>query len=230
MFTCPICNLFGGNSFASVLRHIGEVHRFDPGLTIRCGIERCPQTYSNYESFRSHVYRKHRHVLHSTLSTTDASRSESSIDISNVDTSNSIDNHLTEEVINIKDAGAKFVLKVREEYRIPQTTLNKIINDVKGLWVTALDSIKAKVKKEVESVPPDLVGDVLRIVFHLMALKLNIFNSSIINSTLTSINVESHVLPLSLISELPDQVSQKALLLESPGGIRIADQLNSLQI
>ena len=33
------------------------------------------------------------------------------------------------------------------------------------------------------------------------------------------------MLPLSLISELPDQVSQKALLLESPGGIRIADQL-----
>ena len=151
MFTCPICNLFGGNSFASVLRHIGEVHRFDPGLTIRCGIERCPQTYSNYESFRSHVYRKHRHVLHSTVSTTDASRSESSIDISNADTNNSID--------NIKDAGAKFVLKVREEYRIPQSTLNKIINDVKGLWVTALDSIKAKVKKEVES---DVVGALLK--------------------------------------------------------------------
>ena len=42
---------------------------------------------------------------------------------------------------------------------------------------------------------------------------------------ITSINAESHVLLLSLISELPDQVSQKALFLESPGGIRIADQL-----
>ena len=33
------------------------------------------------------------------------------------------------------------------------------------------------------------------------------------------------MLPLSLISELPDLVSQKALLLVSPGGIRNADQL-----
>ena len=42
-------------------------------------------------------------------------------------------------------------LKVREEYRIPQSTLNKLINDVMGLWVVALDSIKMKLEKEVES-------------------------------------------------------------------------------
>ena len=42
-------------------------------------------------------------------------------------------------------------LKVREECRIPQSTLNKLINDVMGLWVVALDSIKMKLEKEVES-------------------------------------------------------------------------------
>lgn len=60
MFICQICNLFGGSTFSAVLRHMGEIHRYDLGLIIRCGIYQCPQTYSNYESFRSHVYRKHR--------------------------------------------------------------------------------------------------------------------------------------------------------------------------
>ena len=64
MFVCTICDQFAGRSFASVLRHIGSIHRFDPGLSIRCGIKACPETYTNFESFRSHVYRKHRDILH----------------------------------------------------------------------------------------------------------------------------------------------------------------------
>ncbi len=35
---CQICNLFGGNTFSAVLRHMGEIYRHDPGLVIRCGI------------------------------------------------------------------------------------------------------------------------------------------------------------------------------------------------
>ena len=150
MYTCPICNHFGGNSFASVLRHIGEVHRFDPGLVIRCGIERCPQTYTNYESFRSHVYRKHRTMLHA-ISTPSATEMDESSNPSDIITDEAVDDLITTGPPNLKDFGAKFLLKVREEYRIPQSTLNKLINDVKGLWVVALDSIKIKLEKEVES-------------------------------------------------------------------------------
>ena len=56
--------MFGGNSFSNVLRHIGQVHKFDPGLKIYCGIDGCPVSYTNFESFRSHVYRKHPQTLH----------------------------------------------------------------------------------------------------------------------------------------------------------------------
>ena len=38
-------------------------HHFDAGLSIRCGINSCTEQYKNCESFRSHVYRKHREVL-----------------------------------------------------------------------------------------------------------------------------------------------------------------------
>ena len=64
MYVCTICNLFAGQSFSSVLRHMGN-HRQDPGLFIRCGINSCTEQYKNFESFRSHVYRKHRETLHS---------------------------------------------------------------------------------------------------------------------------------------------------------------------
>lgn len=62
MYVCTICNLFAGKTFSAVLRHMGT-HRFDCGLLIRCGINSCAEKYKNFESFRSHVYRKHREAL-----------------------------------------------------------------------------------------------------------------------------------------------------------------------
>ena len=62
MYLCTICNLFAGQTFSTVLRHMGN-HCFDAGLCIRCGINSCTEQYRNFESFRSHVYRKHREVL-----------------------------------------------------------------------------------------------------------------------------------------------------------------------
>ena len=43
---------------------------------------------------------------------------------------------------DIKESGAKFILKLREEYRIPQSTLNKIILEMRGLWEVSLSSIR----------------------------------------------------------------------------------------
>ncbi len=62
MYVCTICNSFTGQTFFVVLRHMGT-HRFDPELSIRCGINYCTESYKNFESFRSHVYCKHWEVL-----------------------------------------------------------------------------------------------------------------------------------------------------------------------
>ena len=67
MHLCSICNSFAAATFSSVLRHIGDVHKRQIGpsplVAVWCGIDGCPRSYENYESFRSHVYKKHRHVL-----------------------------------------------------------------------------------------------------------------------------------------------------------------------
>lgn len=147
MFICSICNLFGADTYSAVLRHIGLIHRYDPGFSICCGIDYCPQTYSKYESFRSHVYRKHRSALHPSSSTvTNETGDGALVDsiVNNEDDSAMIDSQ--NRPPDIRTSGAKCLLKIREEYRIPQSTLDNIVQDIKGLWTLSMDSIKEKVK------------------------------------------------------------------------------------
>ena len=40
---------------------------------------------------------------------------------------------------------AKFILKVREEYRIPQSTVDKVLQDVSALCYSAVDNFKDEV-------------------------------------------------------------------------------------
>ena len=157
MQVCSLCNQFGGPSFGAVLRHIGEIHRYDPGLHIRCGINRCPQTYCNFESFRSHVYRKHQNELHTTCEPTNPMTDVESV--YNDELIPSVDN---DELIplnfvtpNPQMIGAKFILKIREEYRISQRTLNNVVSDVKGLWMSSIsDSIKHYCQKYESPIDP----------------------------------------------------------------------------
>jgi len=63
-YRCAICNTFYGRSYSIVLRHMRS-HQFDANLSTKGGINSCQETYDNYGSFRSHVYRKHRDVMFS---------------------------------------------------------------------------------------------------------------------------------------------------------------------
>lgn len=148
MFACTLCTHFVGKSFAAVLRHIGTTHRYDPGLSIKCGIKSCPGVYTNFESFRSHVYRKHRDELF----------------LLNVESSSIVDDSQQDDVINADDPmadnvdsrpaiqtgggsalklnAAKFLLKIKEECKLTQASLDVIASGVKGLWAQAMDGLK----------------------------------------------------------------------------------------
>lgn len=64
-YLCPICQAFSRHNFKAVIRHIGQVHRHNSNFSIVCGLgdPRCPATYTKFESFRSHVYKKHKAEL-----------------------------------------------------------------------------------------------------------------------------------------------------------------------
>ena len=125
MYNCSVCNYFGDQSFAAVLRHMGEIHRYDPNLRIRCGIDCCPQSYTNFNSFRSHVYRKHRDVLKPTTHNSTPQHATGSQDPGlqgDVDPGSECALGLVSPLKNVKPdprvCCAKFLLKTREQLAI----------------------------------------------------------------------------------------------------------------
>lgn len=59
---CPRCPFFSFH-FTRVVNHIGLVHSAEPNFRVFCGIGGCASSYTNFHSYRSHLYRQHRDVL-----------------------------------------------------------------------------------------------------------------------------------------------------------------------
>jgi len=141
-FKCQVCQEFSRNAYPPVLRHIGEVHSFEPNFRIVCGLtldsirETCPATYTNYGSFRSHVYTKHRRLmnLHLPLDSSECNefegphdheenchelRSNHMQDAEEVHTvSVDHDSHSSQD--QITRAAALFILKTMEVHQVSQ--------------------------------------------------------------------------------------------------------------
>lgn len=160
IYACSLCSSFAATSYLPVLSHIGRVHTFGPNRVIQCGIDGCPATYgtNKYQSFRSHVYRKHRLALHS-----EQTRSSLEDDIESQYCNNGIDDD-NDTVVNplqnaapftdntfmtqeeqMKRSAALFQLKTLEESRITQSALTHIIADVQILWDEALSQIQKQI-------------------------------------------------------------------------------------
>ena len=161
VFVCTLCSQFAARTYLPVLSHIGFVHRFGATKRIECGIDGCPASYTTntYESFRSHVYRKHRDVLYSQDVEDTQLNSQGSVvfrdqdvftvenstthiladDLATPSTSNETTNVDEEE---IKLASALFQFKTLEERKVTQTALNGIIGDVQALWDITLSKIQ----------------------------------------------------------------------------------------
>ena len=60
---CPLCHFFAARALKGVLRHIGAVHAHEANFQVICGVQGCPRSYSNYHSYKKHMYQKHREVL-----------------------------------------------------------------------------------------------------------------------------------------------------------------------
>lgn len=147
MYVCSICNLFAGQSFSTVLRHMGT-HRYDAGLNIRCGINSCVQQYKNFESFRSHVYRKHREALVQApnASATQAivnggvNLDEDEMDQGDREVDSCESNGDTND--DPKRLAALFLLKTLEDRKVTQVTLDGIVQDFRGIWRDSMERLK----------------------------------------------------------------------------------------
>ena len=161
---CTLCQRYIAGCYGNVLQHV-KCHQYDENFQLKCGINSCQETYTIYESFRSHVYRKHREVLHpsgsvnnnETLSVDNISNSETDDDdINNVPdynndpddvSSDSSDNddqmeHSAQNKPDLKSSAARLILKLHQECKVTQSALNSMVNGIKELWKEATQELQ----------------------------------------------------------------------------------------
>ena len=164
MFCCLVCRAFVSPTFAAVLRHMCTTHATDQQLALVCPIQGCPRQnpYTNFWSFRSHVYTKHRDVLKGRVSrpnlrelpgsnshsdTTEHPGHRSDAGTEDVLGSALLDcNPEGSRQLSSEDdfqfAAAHFLLKTKEERKITQSAVDGIVQDMTGLWNTAVKQVQ----------------------------------------------------------------------------------------
>ncbi len=135
---------------------MGAVHSHDPSFHTVCGIEGCPRTYNNYHSFRKHVYRKHRDFLRDNLLESPSEQEEflnEQEEEMNVESMNSDDDEHScsdnEELTfaEEKKQMALFVLKCKVVYKISQSALDGLIDDISSMINRKTEYLRDNVKK-----------------------------------------------------------------------------------
>lgn len=75
-----------------LIQHVGLVHNHEPNFNITCGLNNCKSSFTVYESFRRHVYRKHRKLVlpHDDMDATEYMDNDN--DFENMDCHNDLEN------------------------------------------------------------------------------------------------------------------------------------------
>ena len=130
-----------------IVRHMSAVHAHDPGFNITCGIQGCTRTYTNFYSFKKHLYWKHRDSL--TMSTVERE------DISITDFEDYAGG--SNEELCIQPASSKthtdheqqialFLLKSKEIRKVSQVSLDGLIDDFTSLLSFKVHTLESNVQ------------------------------------------------------------------------------------
>ena len=84
-FNCSICHSFASLDYASVVRHIGSVHAWEPQFRVTRGIDGCIRTYTSYRRYRDHIVNKHSELLSDQRVNTEDTHESSSHSIEEMD-------------------------------------------------------------------------------------------------------------------------------------------------
>ena len=145
LVNCFLCQSFRGSTFADVVRHIGTVHAFEPGFSVVCGILGCPrrstQPYTNFASYKKHLYRHHPELLKGYYHTVDSSSVVPQCchpwSVENgTDSTTESQSEFSFSVSHredLKRSAALFILKTAEVHKLTLTSVNEILGDVQQL-------------------------------------------------------------------------------------------------
>ena len=157
-YACPGCGQIT-RSLADLLGHLRLLHFGTPGFrTIQCNLDGCRKTFRKYAVYRNHIYEYHSHKISLNVPVSSEENNSTLVPVlssssfehqQNNDQDIDYDNDLeisTHSTECMQRAAAIWVLKVQEVCRLPQSTTEKIMQDVSALYEAALSNLSADVE------------------------------------------------------------------------------------
>lgn len=165
---CSLCSntLRARFSIRDYLKHLQLFHAHQPTFKVTCGIGGCPRSFINMKTYSNHVYSVH------DLSTTpeastlsagsprDACSGDRNLDPTECSTEdeNSPNNDyiIENDEYNtvqppdlLQKSSALLLLGLKEKYKLPQSTVQGIVNGFTSLLQQQMDTIKSQVSKTI---------------------------------------------------------------------------------
>lgn len=153
-FCCPKCSR-RAFTLVKLIQHIGLIHSHEADFTITCGLNNCPKTFSKYESFRRHVYRKHKHTVLPLATADDETVVDDEDVVDEQVSSGAAANpttapNMNELLLQFRENLFSFVLKCREKNHLPQTVQHELLQDVNRLFTFFKENYDAFLKYHLE--------------------------------------------------------------------------------
>ena len=149
---CWLCYKVAAPDLKGVIRHMAVVHAHESEFHIICGIAGCVRSYSNFYSFRRHVYRKHREHLnitsrrltaaHSVVSTATANNEFDFVNLLECD-----DFDDTQFNFQHTKSMALFLLKAKELRKVSQTSLDSLTSDFTNILQKIIEQLKSDINR-----------------------------------------------------------------------------------
>lgn len=163
---CPLCSSFAAKDQKGVLRHMGVVHAHEAGFYVRCCVEDCPCTYSNFHSYKKHLYTKHRAVLEVSPSIPVRADEAATIDFDTSPSSTEcFDDCPMDSIEGRKRTAALFVLKAKHIHKVSQSSLSDVMCDISTMLESTVQHVEKDVMAELGDIDPDIEAR-LHLIFH----------------------------------------------------------------
>ena len=161
--SCPCCGR-SAKTLTDLLRHVRLFHFGTPGFrTLQCNLDGCMRSFKKYAVFRNHIYEYHSNKLHQGSETLTQGSLQLNADTTPTTVDSAIEANSIEEVASDIDmiheeisevtcpdsmqrASAIWILKTQEVNKLPQSTTERIMQDVNSLYEAALGNIHAEVQ------------------------------------------------------------------------------------
>lgn len=136
---CSFCPFFTLD-INHLLSHILRRHQHEPNFRVSC--PQCASTYVKWNSFKQHIKRKHRLIPNSEGPLSSHHQSDDVI---------SFDGE-SQTSLSLKDSQAVFLLRLSQQYHLPNSAIQYLVESSKELFQSHLDELRSRIYECVD--PP----------------------------------------------------------------------------